>query len=95
VRVGRLILRPGGDVVDIGLDHPMLAEGWWEPELGPSGPCRWTNGDAALVPMGFGLVEVRLAGRHRYPVGPSAAQQPAPASQSPELQKRLYLFSSS
>jgi len=56
----------------------MLADGWWEPEWDTRGPCRWTNGDAALAPMGCGLVEVRLAGRMRYPVGPSAARAPVP-----------------
>jgi hypothetical protein len=65
-----MIVRHGQDVADIPLDHPMLAEGWWAAEQDDRAPCRWTDGDAVLAPAGFGLIEIRLAGRVRYPAGP-------------------------
>ena len=46
-----LTVRAGGSVKAIPLDHPALAEGWWDVEYhGPSVLRRWTNG-YAVVPM--------------------------------------------
>jgi autotransporter passenger strand-loop-strand repeat protein len=67
VQVRRMILHLGQDVADIPMDHPMLAEGWWAGEQDDGAPCRWTDGDAGLPATGFGLIEIRLAGRARYP----------------------------
>jgi hypothetical protein len=67
VQVCRMIVHHGQDVADIPKDHPMLTEGWWAAEQDDGALCRWTDGDAALAPTDFGLIEIRLAGRLRYP----------------------------
>jgi hypothetical protein len=76
VRVRQLTLRQGSDVLVIPMDHPELARGWWPAE--PDGG-RWTDGDATLMPMRAGLVEVQLAGHMRHRM-PDAAPQLARSS---------------
>jgi hypothetical protein len=58
----------------IPLDHPALAEGWWQPERhGPITLRRWTNGNA-LLPIpgadpaapGVRLLEVEILTALRY-----------------------------
>jgi hypothetical protein len=67
VQVRRLIFRQGRTSMDIPMDHPMLAEGWWAVEHDGHAPYRWTNGNAVLMPVRFGMVEVQLGGRTHYP----------------------------
>jgi hypothetical protein len=67
VQVRRLTVRHGRTSMDIPMDHPMLAEGWWAAEHDGHAPCRWTNGNAVLMPVRFGVVEVQLGGRTHYP----------------------------
>jgi autotransporter passenger strand-loop-strand repeat protein len=66
VQIVRMAVRHRGNAIDIPLDHPMLADGWWHVEMTNRGPCRWTNGNAALPSVRGGLVEVKLAGHMQY-----------------------------
>jgi hypothetical protein len=47
------------DVVDVPVDHPTLAEGWWAVEREGETLRRWTDGDA-LLPVGTGAMIVRV-----------------------------------
>jgi autotransporter passenger strand-loop-strand repeat protein len=66
VQIVRMAVRHRGNAIDIPLDHPMLADGWWDVEMTDRGPCRWTNGNASLPSVRGGLVEVKLAGHMQY-----------------------------
>jgi hypothetical protein len=68
VKIRRLTLRRGLDVRDVAMDDTRLDQGWWAVEWDDRRPCRWTNGDATLPPLGAGVLEVELAGTMRYPV---------------------------
>jgi Hint domain len=46
--VERMVLRGGGTVQEIAMDHPGLSEGWWAVERAGPTPRRWTNGNALL-----------------------------------------------
>jgi hypothetical protein len=48
VMVARLTLRAGDEVKAIPLDHPALAQGWWDVEHDDATSWRWTDGDARL-----------------------------------------------
>ena len=66
VLVRRIVLRHGAAARSVAMDDPALRRGWWEVEHFPSGPCRWTSGDAELSVAGAGLLEIELAGTMRY-----------------------------
>ncbi len=66
VQVRRLTVRQGGESRDIPMDDPVLADGWWAPEYDGRDACRWTNGEATLMPMKGGMIEVHLRERMRY-----------------------------
>lgn len=71
VRVSRLVLRCADMVLDLALDHPDLAAGWWDVERDGLAMRRWTNGDA-VVPLpvftGSAMLEVHLSGEMTYVV---------------------------
>jgi hypothetical protein len=46
--VSRIVIRDGADVMDLPLDGPAAARGWWALEGSGSDVWRWTNGDASL-----------------------------------------------
>lgn len=48
VYVEHIALRGWDDMAVISIDHPELAQGWWEVERGDHGLRRWTDGDARL-----------------------------------------------
>jgi hypothetical protein len=51
-------LRSSASVLPISVDHPALAEGWWQPERhGPASLRCWTNGDALLKLAGTHLMQ--------------------------------------
>ncbi len=66
VQVRRLTVRQGGESRDIPMDDPVLAQGWWAPEYDGQEACRWTNGEATLMPMRGGMIEVHLRERMRH-----------------------------
>jgi hypothetical protein len=76
--VSRIRVRDGLDVVDLALDGPALAEGWWAVERDGSGMTRWTDGDARLrLPEANGLrvLELTLGNRMTYPLQSVAGQR--------------------
>jgi hypothetical protein len=79
VQLGAMTIRCGGAVVPVPLDHPLLADGWWEPEWHAATTLRrWTKGDAVVPMMDAGpgpvLLEVAVAATMPYPL-PSAAKE--------------------
>jgi hypothetical protein len=48
VYVERITLRGWDEVENISIDHPDLAQGWWDVERGDFGLRRWTDGNARL-----------------------------------------------
>jgi len=70
VRVSRLTLTRGRDVVPIPLDHPLLSRGWWDIERDDASHWRWTDGDAVIPVLGSGpaMLEISLAGGVNYPL---------------------------
>ena len=69
VLVRRIVLDDGFERVEIPVDHPALARGWWEPEQAGNRLVRWTDGTAAIpVPAGARILEVHLDGEMRYPL---------------------------
>ena len=69
VRVQGLAFDDGTARCDVPLDHPALAQGWWDTERTADTLARWTNGSATLdLPLGAGLLHVRLAGEMAYPL---------------------------
>ena len=70
VRVARLEAMAGETQVSIALDDPILAEGWWAAEADAGRIARWTDGNAALPPMGSGpvVVYVEIEGELSYPM---------------------------
>jgi hypothetical protein len=82
IMLSGLTWRCGEQITPIPLDHPDLAEGWWDPEWhGPNVLCRWTNGDAVIPGPGpqarASLLEVTVAGTLRYPITTERAPVPA------------------
>ena len=74
--VERIRLRHGSTVSDIALDHPGLAQGWWDIEGEGDSTRRWTDGDAVLaVPAlaGVTLLEIQARGLSAYPAEAAAA----------------------
>jgi hypothetical protein len=70
VPVGRIVLRGGGNLEEVPLDHPALRDGWWAVEHDGSSLTRWTDGDALLpLPDGRGpiVLEIHLTGEMVYP----------------------------
>jgi hypothetical protein len=71
VRVGRIVLRGVSQVLEVPVDHPDIATGWWAVERDGQAMARWTDGDAT-VPLpaidGNGLLEIHLAGTMSYVV---------------------------
>lgn len=69
VSVARIVVRGAEDVVEIPLDHPDFADGWWAAETSGAIAHRWTDGDA-LIPLptmrGHALLEVHLRGGMPY-----------------------------
>lgn len=49
IAVTRLRLHGGASFVDVALDGPHLAGGWWDVERTGRGAHRWTDGDAVLI----------------------------------------------
>jgi hypothetical protein len=79
VQLGAMTIRCGGAVVPVPLDHPLLADGWWEPEWHAATTLRrWTKGDAVVPLMEVGpgslVLEVEVAATVPYPL-PSAAKE--------------------
>ena len=69
VMVQHIAVRSAGQQVDIAMDDPGLADGWWAPEQNPSGIWRWTTGDAVLPVEGDRVVvEVWVGATMDYPV---------------------------
>ncbi len=76
VMIGRVRFRAAAGALDLPLDHPALAEGWWAVERGRDRLWRWTNGDAALpVPEGAFLLEVEVTARTDYRCDPTDEAQ--------------------
>jgi hypothetical protein len=77
VNVSRLILRDAEDLLEIPVDHPALAEGWWSVERHGPALRRWTNG-AARLPLprldGPAMLEIHLTGEMIYPVSAAEAE---------------------
>jgi hypothetical protein len=77
VNVARIVVRNAEDLVEMPVDHPGLAEGWWAVERYGPALRRWTNGTARLPlpPLdGPAMLEIRLGGEMIYPV--EQAEQP-------------------
>jgi hypothetical protein len=52
VQLDAVTIRCGGAVVPVPLDHPLLADGWWQPEWHAATTLRrWTKGDAVVQMM--------------------------------------------
>jgi hypothetical protein len=76
VMVSRLTLRYGSWIEPIPLDHPDLADGWWDIEHDRTALWRWTKGDAvikvrrALQTSNEGpvVLDVVVAGSLDYPI---------------------------
>ena len=66
VRVRRLMLRGADDAIEVAMDDPALALGWWATEWDDQGPTRWTGGNAVLPMLDAGVLEVRLADTLAY-----------------------------
>ncbi|HEY4173505.1 MAG TPA: Hint domain-containing protein [Rhodopila sp.] len=60
------------DIRVVALDHPALQQGWWDVEWDDGRFGRWTDGNAELLNLGAGVLEVVLSGTMRYP-----AERPA------------------
>ncbi len=68
VMVRRIVVDDGVERTEIPVDHPELAQGWWEPEQGGTRLARWTDGRAAIpLPAGAQILEVHLDGDMHYP----------------------------
>jgi hypothetical protein len=64
VYVERIVLRCDGEVRNVPVDDPALAEGWWATEGTSLTPRRWTNGDSLLpLPIMDGpmMLEIRAS----------------------------------
>ena len=76
VMLSNVTVRSSASVLPIPLDHPALAESWWQPERhGPTMLRRWTNGDALLkladahlIQPGACLLEIEIAATLSYPL---------------------------
>ena len=69
VLVRRIVLDDGFERVEIPVDHPALARGWWKPEQAGNRLVRWTDGTAAIpLRAGACILEVHLEGEMRYPL---------------------------
>jgi hypothetical protein len=68
VQIARMLVRQRADVMDISMDDPNLVDGWWDVEQTDRGPCRWTDGNAALPTVRSGVMEVRVAARMHFPL---------------------------
>jgi hypothetical protein len=72
VSVARLTLRTAEEVLEIPVDHPDLADGWWDVEREASAAMhRWTDGNALIAlpaSRGHWMLEVQLHGEMTYPV---------------------------
>jgi hypothetical protein len=82
VRIKRMRLRMTNDVREIPVDHPGLAEGWWDVELDGKTLRRWTKGDATLsLPMcdGPALLEIQLSDGLDYAFADQVETEPAAA----------------
>jgi hypothetical protein len=79
VMVRGIVLRSGGEIIEIAPDDPCLADGWWAAERDASAPWRWTNGDAALPPINdVATLEVLIGDTPPYPLAePACAGQVA------------------
>ncbi len=77
VSVARLVLRAPEEVLDIAIDHPDLAQGWWDVQTDGTMANCWTDGDA-LLPLpamrGLCLLEVHLRGEMTYVVEAPAVE---------------------
>jgi hypothetical protein len=79
VSVVRLVLRSQTEALDIPVDHPGLADGWWPVERSDKAMHRWTNGNALLrLPKNHGsaMLEVYTNGCMNYPVTAEVAAAP-------------------
>jgi hypothetical protein len=69
--VNRIVIRDGADVMDLALDGPAPARGWWALEGDGLHMSRWTNGDASLrLPeaSSLRLLELTIADGMIYPL---------------------------
>lgn len=74
VSVSHLTVRSGSAEHVVNVDDPGLADGWFAVENDGAGPCRWTNGDAAL-PLEYGapaVVELHCAPLPEYLLQPAS-----------------------
>jgi Hint domain len=72
VQLRAMTIRRGGETLPVPLDHPLLADGWWNPEWHDATTLRrWTKGDAVVPMMAEGsgpvLLEVEVAATVPYP----------------------------
>jgi hypothetical protein len=81
VRVQRIVLRGTDELREIPMDHPGLANGWWDIDRDGRMMSRWTDGDA-VVPLpamrGPVMLELHLAGQMIYAVEGKPESQSAP-----------------
>jgi hypothetical protein len=67
VAVKRIVFSGRGGVVEVPVDAPFLADGWWGAEREGSQIWRWTNGQAKLpVPPDMAQIEIHLTGENPY-----------------------------
>ncbi len=69
VAVKRIVLSGGSGVVEVPVDAPWLADGWWGVERAGGQIWRWTDGHARLpLPPFVASIEIHLTAGHHYPV---------------------------
>ncbi len=67
VSIGGIVLKGGGNMLEISVDHPALDRGWHNPECDGQNLWRWTNGNARLpIPVGTRMIEIQLHGQTEY-----------------------------
>jgi hypothetical protein len=98
VNVQRIGVRDSSNLIEIPLDGPALAEGWWDVELTGSAMHRWTDGAAMLrlspIRGLAALLELRIGKDLSYPSeSPSSVQlQMAALANSSSLPVALQSF---
>src|SRR4029077_18870877 len=69
VMVKRIAIRSPAQQLEIAMDDPRLAYGWWAPERNDAATWRWTNGDAVLPVEGDrAVIEIWVAATLEYPI---------------------------
>ena len=87
VMVRRMSRRRGDERLDLALDDPSLARGWWEIERDATGMWRWTDGNAELPPSNGPLIlEVLIGQALSYPE--NVAKRPVETTRTPLEQQQ-------